>query len=106
MPVAHEVMETVIEIFRWVMGAVLAAIFVLFAIFNWWVVWRGMVRRDQEGVSLALVIGGLFGFASIMLLPVGSTSTRLAFAWTPFLLDGTLPYLVVGLIYAAADRRR
>lgn len=79
----------------------------MLAIFNGWALgWRQLVRGELEGISPAPIIGGLIGFVSILVMPIESIATRLAFAWMPLVLDlGTLPYLLVGLAHAIKDRR-
>ncbi len=79
----------------------------MLAIFNGWALgWRQLVRGELEGISPAPIIGGLSGFVSIMVMPIESIATRLAFAWTPLVLDfGTLPYLLGGPVYAIKDHR-
>ena len=100
-------MEATIEIVRWAIAGILGAVFLMLAIFNGWALgWRQLVRGEVDGVSPAPIIGGDFGFVSIMVMPIESIATRLAFAWMPLVLDlGTLPYLVGGLVYAIKDHR-
>ena len=101
-------MEATIEIIRWAIAIVLGSFFLLLAIFNGWVLgWRQLVRGELEGISPAPIIGGLSGFISIMVVPIESIATRLAFAWMPLVLDlGTLPFLLGGLAHAARERWR
>ena len=96
------------EIIRWVIAGILGAFFLALAIFNGWALgWRQWVRRELEGISPAPIIGGLSGFSSIMVMPIESIGTRVAFAWIPLVLDlGTLPYLLGGLVYAIRGHRR
>ncbi len=95
-------MGATIEFARWVIVIVLGTFFLQLAIFNGWAVgWRQWVRGELEGISPTPIIGGGSGFISIMVMPIESIGTRLAFAWIPLVLDlGTLPYLIGGFIYS------
>ena len=82
--------------------------FLFQAVYNGWALgWRQWVRGEVDGISPAPIIGGLAGFSGIMVAPIESFTTRLAFAWMPLVLDlGTLPYLIGALISEVWERRK
>ncbi|MEE8472164.1 MAG: hypothetical protein V3S82_03230 [Dehalococcoidia bacterium] len=82
--------------------------FLFQAVFNGWALgWRQWVRGEVDGISPAPIIGGLAGFIGVLVAPIESIATRLAFAWMPLVLDlGTLSVPDGGLIDAARERRK
>lgn len=79
-------------IVRVIIAACLIVIFVLVASFNWFVFWRGFVRR-QKAPSWIPLVAAFAGAAALFIVP---TEHARPLAWLPLLLDfGALPGLLL-----------
>jgi hypothetical protein len=79
---------------RWVLGTVLALVFVVVAAGNAWTVIRYIVNKRRS--SAVPLVGGLCGVAACFVLPLGSLT---GWWWLPLLLDyGSLPVFAVSAV--------
>ena len=79
---------------RWILGTVLAVIFVVAALGNAWTVIRYIVHKRRS--SAAPLVGGLCGVGSCLVLPLANLNE---WWWLPLLLDyGSLPVLAVSAV--------
>ncbi|HDY87955.1 MAG TPA: hypothetical protein ENH82_07580 [bacterium] len=88
-------MDTNIIIIKWVLTVPLMGLFLWVLIFNWWVVWRRYVRREEKVPSIGPIIGGVSGFLALRVCPLPGANT---FSWVPLLVDvGCLPNVALFL---------
>jgi len=81
---------------RWILGLVLATLFLFLAGAHATIVWNGLVRRRHTPSAVPLFVG-LFGVAAAWVLPVPGLS---CWWWLPLILDyGSVPLLVHTAIF-------
>ncbi|MCE5306296.1 MAG: hypothetical protein LLG20_01515 [Acidobacteriales bacterium] len=84
---------------RWVLGTVLAMVFLVVAAGNVWTVIGFLVKRERN--SAVPLVGGLCGVAACFLLPVPLAGD---WWWLPLLLDyGSVPVFSVSAILGLVD---
>lgn len=90
-------------ILRWLLCGALASAFLIFSLFNAWVVWREVALKRGIGLTFAPLMGGLMGLVALFVCPLEGV---LAFFWVPLILDvGTVPYLLYCMLTSAQLRR-
>jgi len=96
------------EIIRWVIAGMAGCLFVFLAGFSFWCWFVQTRKTDEPHVSSVPILGGLFGFASVLVAPVGAIMRRLCFAWIPLLLDVGCVWYAIGatLSYMASKKAR
>ena len=83
-------------VMRWVVGIVLAAVFVWVSSLNWMAFWKGRVRK-RRAASWIPLLGGVCGTISFLMLPIPS----LGRLWmVPLIVDwGCLPGIVDTIVF-------
>ena len=65
--------------------------------------WRRWIRKEEQVESVAVLIGGFFAYLATVLCPWESQQKYLYF-WLAMILDvGSLPYLVLAVIFAIKE---
>ena len=92
---------TILDIIRWVLAGLLAAVWLLIAAGNLMSVIGATIRKGST--SFGLFIGGIAGAVSLLICPLSGTGR---WVWLPVLLDiGCIPAAVAMLYGCIAERR-
>ena len=90
-------------ILRWILCGALVSAFLIFSLFNAWVVCREVVLKREIGLTFAPLMGGLTGLVALFVCPLEGALT---FFWVPLIVDlGTVPYLLYCMLTSAQLRR-
>ena len=77
---------------RWVIGSLLACLWLLLIVCFIGSVIQHAIKKDSKGVSLVPFIGSLLGLGALLVLPIGIVSQRLFFL--PLALLPDVPFIV------------
>jgi hypothetical protein len=86
---------------RWVIAALLFALFIWLATMNAMVFWNTFIHRKKTS-SWIPIIGGIFGMLSLIIVPIASAKR---WWWLPLVVDwGSIPGILVSIIYGVVIR--
>ncbi len=98
------------EIVQWIIAGLCGLVFTFYAIVNAWCLISRLWLPCKEHIPAAYITGGLCGFMALLLVPIGTVSERMHYAWVPMVLDiGCLLFLVVfamGIAIEIMEARR
>ena len=98
-------MAELVIVVRWVLTIVLGLLWLLIAVYNASLTWREWVRREDRVPSIIPVVGGFFAYTAAVACPWDSPLVGLLF-WLALILDvGSLPLLVLFIVYLLGAAR-
>jgi hypothetical protein len=88
------------DVVRWVCAGVLGAVAACAILGNWFIAFRNI--RAKDGGSLVPIVGGLFGTASLLLVPGSPVG---GWWWAPLVIDlGCVPVLLWATVWTLRSR--
>ena len=96
-------MDQWIIILRWILMIPMIALCVWATLFNWSIIYREFIKRDEKVPSVATFGGEIFGIIAIVLCPAKEIQK---FWWIPVVFGGMFVYILTSFIFSITQKFR